>query len=254
VNPFEQAAGLELFLRVLTVRAKVPWLDRAVVLAECESTQDEALRRSGGKPGLVVGAMSQTAGRGRLGRTWVQRPGLGLALTFVLDPTKFEAPGLAIRIGCAVCELDARLGIKWPNDVVFRAEPKSKVAGVLSEKREGVLLLGVGINVLQEDADWPAELRGRAMSLSQVGVKESLESVTERLIAAMDRWLVADRRDAFAAFRARDVLTGTAQTVQHDGKRYSGTIEAIDPEEKITLRTREGLVDLPALSSSLVKD
>lgn len=269
----EAASRLEAFLGARAVHA---WLDRAVVLTECGSTQDEALRLSGAKPGLVVGALGQTGGRGRLGRTWVQRPGLGLALTFVLDPQRHDAPSLSMRVGCAVCaaceqvtglgpvdDLPSRLLIKWPNDVVasfhpsWRGEPYRKLAGVLVERRDGLLLVGVGINVLHEESDWPANLRERAASLKQVPGAQpaSVQGVAEQLLLAMDRWLFADGREFRRFFSARDALIGTVQTVEHNAKRYSGTIEAIDPGVAVTLRTNGGIVHtLPALTSSLVKD
>src|SRR4051812_45233653 len=80
------------------------FFNRVVVVEEAEPTQDAALERSAGEPGLVLVASRQTRGRGRLGRAWIQRDGLGLAATFVLSADAFPADRLSIAAGVAAAE------------------------------------------------------------------------------------------------------------------------------------------------------
>ncbi len=76
-------------------------LDRVMVLAETESTQDAAMRLCGGRPGLVVIAGRQTKGRGRLGRLWADTSHLGVAMTFVFDGKAYDDAHLSLAVGVA---------------------------------------------------------------------------------------------------------------------------------------------------------
>ncbi len=119
--------------------------------------------------GTVAVAEHQTAGRGRLGRSWQAPPRSSLLLSLLLRPATppatlpelsvvgAEAVADAIR---AVAELEP--AIKHPNDVLVRGR---KVAGVLGEAREGAVILGVGINANIPPAELPAETRLPATSL-----------------------------------------------------------------------------------------
>jgi len=232
---------------------------RALVLDQCASTQDAALENCAGKPGLFVVAGRQHAGRGRLGRSWHDEDGLGLALTCVLPPGNAALPlaaGVAVlRAATTLGAVD--LGLKWPNDVVERQGHRRKLAGVLVEVTSGLALLGVGLNVLQHGHEWPTALRGRAVSLRDLGLTASRAKALAALLAALDDVLTACDSDAglqgiLTEWRAADVLTGTEQEFLHAGTRVRGLVRAIDPLREILLATPEGNVRLPAASTSLV--
>jgi BirA family biotin operon repressor/biotin-[acetyl-CoA-carboxylase] ligase len=272
----ERQRHLESFLRE---KEGLAWLNRAVVLDECGSTQDEAFDTAAGKHGLLMTALRQTRGRGRLGRSWDQKSELGLAATFVLDAAAHDAASLPIRVGCAVClacegasglepvdtsDAVPNFRIKWPNDVVVSREvhdrhaPHKKLAGILIEQKDNLLLVGIGINVLQREADWPKELQGRAVSLAQLGGglgggPPRHDWILRRLIDSLDGFLFADRREVRQEFRLRDVLTGTRQRLEHNQKRYEGLVDSIDPIEGITIRLDNGrTVTLPALTTTII--
>jgi BirA family biotin operon repressor/biotin-[acetyl-CoA-carboxylase] ligase len=83
-----------------------------------------------------------------------------------------------------------RVRLKWPNDVLVGAH---KVAGILAQAPAGpgaALILGIGINVLQEARDWPETLRGRAVSLAELGYPVPRET----LLAAVLRELAGSYR------------------------------------------------------------
>ena len=114
----------------------------------CESTQllvDTSLPE-----GALVVADHQTAGRGRLGRSWEAPAGTALLFSLLLKPPpERHAPELSLVAGVAVADaLERTLGlsvqIKWPNDVMLR---RKKVAGCLAEARDGAVVLGIGVNV-----------------------------------------------------------------------------------------------------------
>lgn len=233
---------------------------RALVLEACPSTQDAALEACAGRPGLVVVAGRQTSGRGRLGRAWHDESGLGLALTCVL-PAGAGGISLASGVGVlrSVTSLGApHIGLKWPNDVVERGSPRRKLAGVLVEVREGVALLGVGLNVLQQGADWPRALEGRAVSLCELGLRVSRADALVALLTWLDDALSScespeGQRSNLAEWRAADVLTGTEQEFEHDGSRVRGVVRSIDPLKQLVVATSAGDVTLPASSTSLVR-
>lgn len=233
---------------------------RALVLDECASTQDAALQACDATPGLIVIAGRQHAGRGRLGRTWHDHAGLGLALTCVL-PT--EVPAVSVAAGVAVLRALATLGahgigLKWPNDVVEREGHRRKLAGILVEVKSGVALLGVGLNVLQHGPQWHASLRDRAVSLSELGLTTTRADALAALLAALDGVLSSRNSDSgtqaiLTEWCAADVLTGTEQEFEHHGTRVRGIVRTIDPLREILLATPDGDLRLPAASTSLVK-
>jgi len=134
---------------------------RVMTFEVLDSTNTYALEH--GEPGDVIVADRQTAGRGRLGRTWYSAPGLGLWFTVVVaditDGLTF-AGALAVRDA-----LDAPgiATIKWPNDVLCAGR---KVCGILAEHRRGVSALGIGINVHHRREDFPGALRETAGSVA----------------------------------------------------------------------------------------
>jgi BirA family biotin operon repressor/biotin-[acetyl-CoA-carboxylase] ligase len=152
---------------------------RVLFYQELPSTMDEAARlaQAGAAGGTVVVAETQTASRGRLGRTWVSRPG-NLYLSVVFRPSLQDLPSLSCLGAVAVVRairqatgLNPRL--KWPNDVLLSGK---KVAGVLVESAiQGEQLeyavLGIGINVgldLGEIPPDPPLQRGEGRTLDSL--------------------------------------------------------------------------------------
>ena len=145
---------------------------------EAGSTNDLAMRaaEAGAPDGTMIVAGAQTAGRGRLGRTWCSPPGAGLYVSVIVRRTAL-APWITLAGGVAVAEgiraaTALPVQIKWPNDVVavdgagFRG--RRKLAGVLAEASSGPagvqhIVLGFGINIC--DAAFPPELASRVSSL-----------------------------------------------------------------------------------------
>src|SRR5947207_10376488 len=114
---------------------------RLVMHDALDSTNSEALKLAqGGERGpLWVVAARQTAGRGRRGRNWVSQPGNLYATLLLTDPAPAErwpqlsfVAALALRDAVAALApaLEARVAIKWPNDLLLDG---AKVAGILIE-------------------------------------------------------------------------------------------------------------------------
>jgi BirA family transcriptional regulator, biotin operon repressor / biotin---[acetyl-CoA-carboxylase] ligase len=232
--------------------------DRIAVITETASTQDAALAMCGGAPGLLVVAGRQTGGRGRLGRQWTDAAGEGVAATFVLSARE---PGtLALAAGLGACRAienlcDARIGLRWPNDVVERAGAGRKIAGVLVEAKPGIALVGIGINVAQSQDSWPPGLAGRACSLRMLGSGASRIDAAEALLLALNRALRLEPEAVAAEWAARDVVLGTQRLFECDGRRVRGLVQAIRPSSFVQVRTEDGqTVRLPALTTSLINE
>ena len=131
------------------------------MVEETGSTNADLLAkaRSGAGEGLVLVAEAQTSGRGRMGRRWISPPRRALTFSVLLRPA--VPAGLLgwvpLLAGVAVASalqqtagVDARL--KWPNDVLVDG---AKIAGILAERWGNAVVIGTGINVLQQRGELP---------------------------------------------------------------------------------------------------
>lgn len=208
----------------------------------CASTQD-VLRGSDLPEGAVAVTEHQTSGRGRESRPWEDVAGKALLLSLLLRPPA-DAPAeqLALVAGLAVAEAveesrDAA-GIKWPNDVVLGGR---KVAGVLLEASEGVVVCGVGINVAQDDAELPAGTPVPAGSL--LGVTgtaperaDLLAALLEILEHRYDAWCRSGLGPLLDELEARNVLRG--RRVEVGGE--TGVAGPLASDGRLTLERDDG--------------
>ncbi len=191
-----------------------PFQHRVAWHEEVGSTNDLATSAAGGgaPEGTVVAANAQSAGRGRLGRSWASPPGAGLYVSVVLRPLPHALPLLTIAAGVAVAEgVEAASGlsacVKWPNDVYAGAR---KLAGILAEAGSSPagdhVVIGFGINL--RPAAFPPDVAARATSIEgELGRTVDRGLVLAECLAALaDRYrlLQAGARDAvIAAWRSR---------------------------------------------------
>jgi len=180
-------------------------------------------------------------------------------MTCVIDGTRYDdaklslAAGYAALVGCR--ESDYALRCRWPNDVVENKPPHRKVAGVLIEKTRGLAFVGIGVNVLHRDSDWPEDLRGRAVSLKRLGFGNFRISVAQRVLFYLFQGLAMSNRALAEEWRHHDILIGTQRAFVHNNHQYFGLVLDIDPLNAIRLRMADGReVSLPAHSTSLVHE
>jgi BirA family biotin operon repressor/biotin-[acetyl-CoA-carboxylase] ligase len=144
--------------------------------------------------GAVAVAEEQTAGRGRLGRSWEARPRTSLLLSLVLEPpvATDRLPELTLVAGEACADAIAAVtglapAIKHPNDVLVDGR---KVAGILAEARDGRVVLGIGVNVNAGEDELPAGTEPPAGSLSLAAGREisRVELLVELLLRLEQRY------------------------------------------------------------------
>jgi len=221
---------------------------------ELDSTQTTAreLANEGSAQGTVVIAERQTAGRGRMGRTWHSPAGANLYATFILRPAMpiAEVPRLSLVAGVAAAEALAReapglVALKWPNDVWLRGR---KVGGIIAEAMTDLhgaleaVLLGIGLNLNLAPEDIPAELRDKATSLRAVlGRPCDRIAIAESLCSFLDYRYMEVVAQGFGAVRpvweGFSALTGKRVTVVDGERREGGIVRGIDEDGALILDT-----------------
>ena len=245
------------------------------------STNDvvHARAAAGAAEGLLVVAEEQTAGRGRLDRTWWAPPGSSLLVSLLFRPsaTAHLAGQLAMCLGLGAVEgiedvTGLRPALKWPNDLVMGGR---KLGGMLSETRLvgdrlDWAVLGLGLNVNLDFSGAPSSLT----DLSQVATSLSLAlgrpvdrlpllaAILSRCEAWYDRWLLAQKQPAVGggaggqvqdlplqhggglaeAWAARLDTLGRQVTVAMPGGLRSGVAIGVSPEGALLLRADDGRV------------
>jgi BirA family transcriptional regulator, biotin operon repressor / biotin---[acetyl-CoA-carboxylase] ligase len=182
----------ERVLPLLRGRFGIPYLH----VESCTSTQ--RLLADDAPEGAVVVAEAQTAGRGRLGRSWIAPPRTSLLFSLRLQPPlpTERLPELSLVAGRAVAraladETGLAPTLKHPNDVLIGGR---KLCGILAEASEGRVTLGIGVNVNQTEAELPRETVTPPTSLRLETERELdraplLAALLERLEREYDAWL-----------------------------------------------------------------
>ncbi len=235
-----------------------PWQNHIVYYDCIDSTNDKAkaLAKSGAPEGTVVVAGMQTAGRGRLGRSFHAPAGLGLYFSLILRPNCSPEQLMHLTCAAAVAACNAveqasgyRPKIKWTNDLVAE---KQKLGGILTElsvNAQGIAewaIIGIGINCRHQKEDFPAQLQDMATSLLQV-TSQSISPArlaAELMISLLDirQRLLKDKDGILTAYR-QDCMTLNRQVVlvRGDEKRY-GTALDIDSDGGLVVRFEDGSI------------
>ena len=216
------------------------------------STNDvaAALAEGGAPEGAVVLGEAQSAGRGRLGRTWESPAGAGIYVSTILRPDPGVMSLVTIAAGVALAQgIEAVSGLrpdlKWPNDVLIK---DCKVAGILAEATLRYVVLGFGINVLP--AAYPPEIGARATSLQrELGrpvnrgtlLAECLGSFAERYADLRE-----GRRDAVVdAWRDRGAASFNRRVRWNaEGTQAEGVADDIGADGALRVRTTEGTISV----------
>ncbi len=221
-----------------------------------ESTNAKAfeLAQEGGFHGEVIVTEHQTQGKGRRGRAWASPAGKNLAMSVILRPeiAPSRAPELTLVAAVALVEtlkdsnVDAR--IKWPNDVQINGK---KVAGILTElsadvERVHFVIVGVGVNLNSELADFPPEVAELATSVSlnrPSPVHRALFMAA--LLGKLEDWFEIWSDQGFepvrAAWKNASSMLGQEVLVRADAKELRGVAEDIDASGALLLRVGDTL-------------
>ena len=244
---------------------------RIVVIPEIDSTNSHALAAAASftadeQDGSVVFAERQTAGRGRLGRSWHSPTGASLLFTVLLrekgspmQPFYWIAAAAVAVVRGIRSATDVTPVIRWPNDVYVG---EKKLAGILVETRrtEGppdversaetngdswAVAIGIGVNCFQHAGHFSEEVRGKATSLELASSQPvDRTAVGRAILQALDHYL------ALPGERYTEVLAaewaehsadiGSRARLRHEGHEYSGQIVDVDPELGLVMQLDTG--------------
>jgi BirA family transcriptional regulator, biotin operon repressor / biotin---[acetyl-CoA-carboxylase] ligase len=214
------------------------------------STNDVAgaLAEAGAPEGCVVVGETQSAGRGRLGRTWVSPPHAGLYVSTILRPDANVVPLVTMAAGVALARgIEAATGLradlKWPNDLSLGGR---KLAGILAEATLRHVVLGFGINVMP--AAYPRDVSSRATSLETergatvdrglllVECLSALSAEYAKLRESREAEVLGEWRSRAARTLGRRVRWNATDT-----NPVEGVAEDIDAAGALLVRTNDGV-------------
>ncbi|MHA6204653.1 biotin--[acetyl-CoA-carboxylase] ligase [Dyella soli] len=233
---------------------------------EIDSTSSEIQRRLSSLPDLsVMLAETQSAGRGRRGRSWLSPPGMNIYLSCLkrFDAGFAALSGLSLAVGVIVMRALSALGIngaglKWPNDVL---SPDGKLAGILVElsgEYQGpcAAVIGIGLNVrltpaLRAQAGQPVhDLAGLAH-----GGAPDRNLVAAALIVALIEGLAQFEREGFSAFveeyTGHDLLRGQTLHLQGALGELDGIGAGVDARGALLLQTAGGVRSIDSADVSV---
>ena len=237
-----------------------PWQDNLIYFDSLGSTNDFAkeLAKQNAPEGTVIVAGLQTAGRGRLGRSFHAPAGLGLYFSLIIRPLCRPEQLLHLTCATAVAACDAiesytgfRPKIKWTNDLVACNQ---KLGGILTElsvnSKSGLVewaVIGIGINCRHKKQDFPPELQDMACSLLQVTGKDAdpvkLAACLMQSFGQINSVLLSDQEGILTAYR-KDCMTVGQEIVlvRGDSKRY-GIAMDIAPDGGLIVRFQDGTIE-----------
>lgn len=167
----------------------------------------------------VLVADHQTAGRGRLDRTWDAPPGANLLVSLLFDPLPDRPGELTQRVALAACAavdaIGVSLGVKWPNDLVV---DDRKVGGILAQRSGSFAVVGLGLNVAWSPPG-AADLGGAASPAALLaGLLTELDALPVSVGAPYRRRLVTLGRRVRAELPGGSAVVGRAEDVDVAGR------------------------------------
>ncbi|MFD6873620.1 MULTISPECIES: biotin--[acetyl-CoA-carboxylase] ligase [unclassified Streptomyces] len=233
------------------------WTSLEVVPATGSTNTDLAARAASLPEGAVLVAEEQTAGRGRLDRSWTAPARSGLFFSVLLKP----GPGvpeerwgwLTLLAGVATATgLSRAAGVdtmlKWPNDLLVAVDGEErKTGGILAERVADGVVLGIGLNVTLTEDELPVPTAG-SLLLAKASATDR-DPLLKTVLRSLEQWY-GNWRDAAgdpgASGLQEAYAAGCATLGKHvradlpGGRTLTGTAEAVDADGRLVIRTVEG--------------
>ena len=228
---------------------------RAQLKHECSSSNDEIMALARQSADLAHKALCvahfQTKGRGRQGRSWVNRQGecLMFSLGWTFDKPQYELGSLAlvVALACrrALADIGLDVNIKWPNDLVVAND---KLAGILIEtarvENKTVAVIGIGINfVLPKEVENATSVQALFQTASKQGV--SVKTLLNAVLAQLDALLSEYAQNGFAScvgeYNAANRDTDRPVLLLQEGRVvHEGVVKGVDAQGALRLQTDKG--------------
>ena len=227
-------------------------------LDSVDSTNLEMARKNAIKPlenfsAVVAGA--QTAGSGRLGRSWVSEPGASISLSIMLRPnveTKDKVwasliAGVSMVAAAKSLAPDAAISLKWPNDILVDGK---KLCGILSQLQpDGSVVLGVGINLLAQNG-----APDHAISMTEIGSSADFDETLSRFLTHFRaRWNIFENDPLIGIKKTQTELAEVCSTLGTNvraeipgGEDVYGVASSIDSSGALVILTPKPVTLLAA--------
>lgn len=209
--------------------------------------------------GMVVAADRQTAGRGRMQRSWHSPAGENLYFSILLRPeiVPTKVPQLALVTVAALLKVlisrfpDLSPKVKWPNDILVQGR---KLAGILCEMRSEMgagcsVIIGIGINVNSRHAKYPAELRDSVISLlDATGKIANRQKLVVHILAQLETcyeiWLKEGLQPFIDFLEDNSALKNQEITVVIGDREITGTVRGLSGNGALKLETPDGILQI----------
>ena len=228
------------------------WLD-IKVFAQVESTNDLAVAELSSYSHdsvFAVTADEQIKGRGRLQREWHSPFGAGIALSVAI-PTKFfscEISAIPLLVGIAAnaClkELGANAKLKWPNDLMIEtvSEGQKKIGGILVQRHDDHVIVGIGINVDLKVEELPTE---NATSLVLIDIQATRENLIAALLARLEYVTTLTSEEWLPLYSQESTTIGTQVSVARKSESIvTGYAIAVMKSGELLLDTEDGQIEI----------
>ena len=240
------------------IHAECLWRDTLLWFPTTDSTNAQAMKLAGeGAPhGTVLIAAHQTQGRGRLGRSFQSPEGSGVYLSVILRP---ECPPdalmhLTCAAGVAMAEAVEKIsgirpGLKWINDLVIGSK---KLGGILTQMsvENGLVryaVVGIGINCLQQEGDFPPEIQEIATSLSIASGRqvppEALAGAMVEALEAMSNRLFSEKQQIMDKYRGSCITLGKHIQVLRGDQALPGIAVGLDDDGGLLVQYPDGVLE-----------
>lgn len=232
---------------------------RLIEYPEVDSTNNVCLQlaKSGESERVCVVAYSQTAGRGRQGRSFYSPASTGVYFSLSyragldVESSLLITPAAACAVASVLEELSGRkMGIKWVNDVYCEGK---KVCGILTESRldfsKNALdyaVIGIGVNLTVPEGGFAGELESKAGAVFDFKPDSELRAqVVLKILDRLEEVLSSiPSRGFLEEYRSRSILTGREVSFQRGGSLICGTVTGIDDRCRLEVMTAGGTISL----------
>ena len=210
-------------------------MNSLIYFNNCASTQDELIdflnQHYLSEDFLAVYTFNQTKGRGQYGNSWENLPEKNLAYSFALKTKNINVSDTCFNFYTAILVRDfivnltkTEVKIKWPNDLILK---NKKICGMLFEKSKNYFVVGIGINILQENFK---NLPKAGSVLSQTGLSFELKAFTESLHQYLFEHLVQKEipNDVLELYHLHLYRKNEVSVFEKNEVRQNGIIQSVD--------------------------
>lgn len=235
------------------------------VILDCTGSTNSLCRSFAekGETDILAVAFSQTAGKGRLQRTFFSPKNTGIYFSLLLSPdiSPEDAPLITAAAAVSAAETAEKLSgknimIKWVNDIYLKDK---KICGILTESgcengKISFIICGMGINLLPPENGFPKDIEDKAGCLFEECAPETAALFVSETVKKLIHYIsLFPKRDFLEEYARRSYLDGKKVEYTLNGQTKSGTVQKIDPSGRLLIKSDDGKTDCLSFGEVSVK-